>query len=91
MTNHNLPDSARPTVAVLIGQNHYRRMLSQAAWAKLHSFAQVVEHAGEEPATKADLLTLLPPAEACLTSWGVAQLDAEVMATAPRLKMMAHT
>lgn len=90
MTNHNPSDSARPTVAVLIGKNHYRRMLSQSAWAKLRSFAHVVEHAGEEPATKADLLTILPPAAACLTSWGVAQLDAEVMAAAPHLSMLAH-
>lgn len=90
MTNHNPPDSARPTVAVLIGRNHYRRMLSQTAWNKLHRLANVIEHSGAEPATKADLLTLLPPADACLTSWGVAQLDAEVIAAAPRLKMMAH-
>jgi phosphoglycerate dehydrogenase-like enzyme len=90
MTNHIPPDSARPIVAVLIGKNHYRRMLSQAAWTKLRSFAQVVEHVGEEPATKADLLTILPPAVACLTSWGVAQLDAEVMAAAPHLSMLAH-
>jgi phosphoglycerate dehydrogenase-like enzyme len=79
-----------PTVAVLIGQNHYQRMLSQAAWTNLRSFASVIEHPGTEPATKADLLAILPQADACLTSWGVAQLDADVMAAAPRLKAMAH-
>ncbi len=65
-------------------------MLSQAALAKLRSFAQVIEHAGDEPATHADLLAILPQADGCLTSWGVAQLDAEVMAAAPGLKAMAH-
>ncbi len=79
-----------PTVAVLIGRNHYCRMLNESAWDKLRSFANVIEHRGEEPATQADLLAILPFADACLTSWGVAQLDAEVMAAAPRLKMMAH-
>ncbi len=82
--------SQKPTVAILIGKNHYQRMLNQTAWDKLHSFAAVIEHDGGEPATHTDLLALLPQADACLTSWGVAQLDAEVIAAAPRLKAMAH-
>jgi phosphoglycerate dehydrogenase-like enzyme len=65
-------------------------MLNQIAWDNLHSFANVIEHPGDEPATKADLLAILPQADACLTSWGVAQLDAHVIAAAPRLKAMAH-
>lgn len=79
-----------PVIAVLIGRNHYRRMLSETAWAKLRRMARVIEHAGGEPAQQADLLRLLPDADACLTSWGVAPLDAEVLAAAPRLRMMAH-
>lgn len=81
---------AKPTVAVLIGRSHYQRMFNQAAWDKLGSFAQVIEHSGQEPATQADLLAILPQADACITSWGVAQLDAEVIAAASRLKAMAH-
>jgi phosphoglycerate dehydrogenase-like enzyme len=88
MAYHQNPQA--PTVAVLIGRSHYRRMLSPATWEALHRFAQVIEHPGEEPATKADLLALLPQAEACLTSWGVARLDGEVMAAAPKLKALAH-
>jgi phosphoglycerate dehydrogenase-like enzyme len=79
-----------PTVAVLIGKNHYQRMLNQAAWDNLRSFANVIEHPGGVPATKLDLLDILPQADACITSWGVAQLDADVIAAAPRLKAMAH-
>ena len=82
--------TARPTVAVLIGRNHYQRMLDQPTWEKLRRFADVVEQPGGEPATKSDLLTLLPQADGCLTSWGVAQLDADVIAAAPRLQAMAH-
>lgn len=74
----------------MIGKNHYKRMLNQIAWDNLRSFAQVIEHPGEEPATKSDLLAILPQADACLTGWGVAQLDADVIAAAPRLKAMAH-
>ncbi|HEY3288686.1 MAG TPA: hydroxyacid dehydrogenase, partial [Anaerolineae bacterium] len=77
-------------VAVLIGRNHYKRMLSDQAWAQLRDFAQVIEHTGNEPASHDDLLRLLPTADACLSSWGVAQLDAEVLAAAPSLKMMSH-
>jgi phosphoglycerate dehydrogenase-like enzyme len=84
------PISTRPTVAVLIGKKHYPRMISQSAWERLHAFADVVEHSGQEPAQKPDLLAILPGADACITSWDVAQLDAEVLAAAPRLKAMAH-
>jgi phosphoglycerate dehydrogenase-like enzyme len=80
----------RPVIAITIGQSHYRRMMSQAAWDALTAFADVVHHPGQEPAVKEDLLALLPPADGCLTSWGVACLDADVIAAAPRLQMMAH-
>jgi phosphoglycerate dehydrogenase-like enzyme len=80
----------RPVVAITIGTNHYRRMFSPAAWQALDAFADVIHHAGPEPADRAALITLLPPADACITSWDVAQLDADVMAAAPRLRAMAH-
>lgn len=82
--------SIRPTVAILIGRSHYQRMLSPEAWSQLRSFATVIEHPGDNPATKTDLLAILGQADACITSWEVAQLDAEVLAAAPRLKAMAH-
>jgi phosphoglycerate dehydrogenase-like enzyme len=81
---------AKPSIAVTIGQAHYARMMSQAAWDALATFADVIHHSGPEPATKEDLLALLPAADGCLTSWGVARLDADVMAAAPRLQIMAH-
>jgi phosphoglycerate dehydrogenase-like enzyme len=65
-------------------------MMSRAAWEALAGFAQVIHHPGQEPATKEDLLALLPAADGCLTSWGVARLDADVIAAAPRLQIMAH-
>jgi phosphoglycerate dehydrogenase-like enzyme len=80
----------RPVVAITIGRNHYRRMFSPAAWEALDAFADVIHHVGPDPADKAALIALLPPADACITSWDVAQLDADVMAAAPRLRAMAH-
>jgi phosphoglycerate dehydrogenase-like enzyme len=81
---------SKPTVAVAIGQKHYARMISEAAWDTLESFASIRHHQGPEPATKPELLALLPEADGVLTSWEVAQLDADVIAAAPRLRAMAH-
>ena len=80
----------RPVVAVTIGKNHYGRMFNDRAWQALAAFADVIHHPGPEPATKEELIALLPPADACITSWGVARLDADVLAAAPRLRAMAH-
>lgn len=80
----------KPTVAIAIGQAHYERMFSQAAWDALAAFATVSHHPGQEPATKADLIALLSNADGVITSWGVAQLDGDVVAAAPRLRAMAH-
>ena len=80
----------KPTIAVTIGQEHYPRMMNQTAWDALDAFADVIHHPGQEPAAKKDLLALLPAADACLTSWGVARLDADVLAAAPRLQAVAH-
>jgi phosphoglycerate dehydrogenase-like enzyme len=80
----------KPTIAITIGQAHYQRMISQAAWDALDAFAEVVHHSGQDPATKEELIALLPVADGCLTSWGVARLDADVIAAAPHLQIMAH-
>ncbi len=64
-------------------------MLNAAALEKLATFASD-PHPGPEPASKQDLIQLLPQADACITSWDVAPLDAEVLQAAPRLKAMVH-
>ncbi len=81
---------SRPIVAITIGQKHYARMFSTPVWSALAEFADVLHHPGEEPAGKSDLIALLPDADACITSWEVAPLDADVLAAAPRLRAMAH-
>ena len=80
----------KPVVAVTIGLSHYQRMFSPKAWDDLETFSTVIHHQADEPAKKNDLKTLLSEADACITSWGVACLDAEVLAAAPKLKAMAH-
>jgi phosphoglycerate dehydrogenase-like enzyme len=80
----------KPIVAVAIGKEHYPRMFSQEAWDSLASFAEVIHHPDQEPADKENLIKLLKDADAVITSWGVAQLDEDVLAAAPKLKAMAH-
>lgn len=80
----------KPIVAITIGQANYGRMMNAAAWLALETFAHIVHHRGGSPASKADLLQLLRDADACITSWDVAPLDADVLAAAPRLRAMAH-
>ncbi|MBC7242213.1 MAG: hydroxyacid dehydrogenase [Anaerolineae bacterium] len=65
-------------------------MMSPRAWEELARFAEILHHAGDAPATKEDLLALLPQADACLTSWDVARLDADVIAAAPKLRAIVH-
>lgn len=81
---------SKPTVAITIGKAHYQRMFSQEALDELDTFATVVHHPGQEPAGKEELTVLLGQADACITSWGVAPMDADVMAAAPQLRAMAH-
>lgn len=80
----------KPIVAVTIGQSHYQRMFSEAAWRDLEDVATIVHHQGQMPANKDELLALLPGVEACITSWGVAQFDDEVVAAADSLGAIAH-
>ncbi len=80
----------KPNIAITIGQTLYPRMFSRAAWDTLEAFATIVHHSEDEPADKEALIALLPAADACITSWGVAQLDEDVMNAAPRLRAMAH-
>ncbi|MDX9851045.1 MAG: hydroxyacid dehydrogenase [Anaerolineaceae bacterium] len=80
----------KPLVAIAIGKANYKRMFSQQAWDALETFANVIHHPGDEPTEKDELIKLLKDADAVITSWGVAQLDADVMKAAPNLKAMAH-
>ncbi len=80
----------KPIVVIAVGQSHYKRMFSQEAWDALAAFAEVIHHPGREPTNKEELISLLHEADAVITSWGVAQLDADVMSAAPRLRAMAH-
>jgi len=80
----------KPIVVITIGKNNYDRMIDPLAMVKLSGFAEVVHHLGDNPATKEDMISLLTDADAVITSWDVASLDADVIRAATRLKAMVH-
>ncbi len=79
-----------PVVAITIGRSNYGRMFSAEALERLEAMATVVHHDRPEPADKPALIGLLAGVDGCITSWGVARLDADVLAAAPALRVMAH-
>ena len=81
---------ARSVVAITIGRSHYGRMFSTAALDALAAAADLVHHDDDEPASKQDVMALLAGADACITSWGVARIDSDVVAAAARLGHIAH-
>jgi hypothetical protein len=69
-----------------IGRILLKKTNEELFGAVLEAFANVVHHPGDEPAEKEELMKILADADGCITSWGVAQLDADVMNAAPKLK-----
>lgn len=80
----------KPVIAITIGKENYERLVRKSQMEALEDFATIIHHEGEEGATKEELIELLPKADACITSWGVAQIDEDVVKAASNLKAMVH-
>ncbi len=80
----------KPVIAITIGKKYYSRMISDESIRILESFADVRHTGTEDPADKNEMKRLLDDADACITSWEVAPLDAEIMAGAANLKAVVH-
>ena len=81
---------AKPVIAITIGKKYYSRMISDESIRILESFADVRHTGTEDPADKEEMKRLLNGADACITSWEVAPLDAEIMAEADNLEAVVH-
>jgi phosphoglycerate dehydrogenase-like enzyme len=60
----------------------------------IHEIAQsgtVRWNESAEQFTKTEMMRLLPDADACLTGWGTPRFDAEIIESAPNLRIIAHT
>lgn len=83
-------DVEKPVVAVLIPEATQRNILSPETLDLLTTFAQPRMPKGAELGP-GDLPELLHGVSACITGWGTPPLTSEVLATAPDLKLVAHT
>lgn len=81
---------ARPLVAITIGHKYYTRMICNSCLSALESVADIRHTGTDDPADTEGLKRLLKDADACITSWEVAQIDREVLHAAPRLKAVVH-
>ena len=81
---------AKPVIAITIGKKYYSRMISDESIRILESFADVRHTGTEDPADINEMKRLLDGADACITSWEVAPLDAEIMAEADNLEAVVH-
>ncbi|WP_329172636.1 hydroxyacid dehydrogenase [Streptomyces sp. NBC_01477] len=83
-------DPGRPPRAVIAVPPHLREQLfAPATWTRLTR--AVVPLVLDRPGDRAALAAVLTDAEILVTGWGAARLDAELLATAPRLRLVAHT
>jgi phosphoglycerate dehydrogenase-like enzyme len=80
----------KPVIAITIGKKYYSRMVSEESIKKMNSFAEIRHTPTEDPADKKTMISLLEGADACITSWEVAQLDADIIAAATDLKAVVH-
>lgn len=81
---------SKPPVLLAVDAKHGGFIWPEHALAALDSVAaRIAAPAGAAP-DKAFLLAHIGPAEVLVTSWGTAAVDAEILAAAPGLKLVAH-
>jgi len=80
----------RPTVLVLPGGELLRSLLPDEVRGELAKFADARYNDLGRNLTQEELMERVADADACITSWGSPQFTPEVVAAAPRLKIIAH-
>lgn len=58
--------------------------------ARLESMGEVIKNPHSRQYTRDELKALLPEIDIIITHWGAAQYDAELLACAPKLQLLAH-
>ncbi|SFF93555.1 Phosphoglycerate dehydrogenase [Actinacidiphila alni] len=88
-------DGARPggpgraVVVVALRPELREQLFTADAWQRLSRLADPV--LVERPDDRSALADALTGADILVTGWGTARLDAELLAAAPRLELLAHT
>jgi len=81
-----------PDIRILISvpQPLRSQILSPAAERKFHALGTVVQNEDGRNWTAGELAAHLPGVDALVTSWGFVPLDSGVLASADRLRIVAH-
>jgi len=79
-----------PTILVSVPEPLRGRILTAAARAQLESLGRVLYNEDDRNWTAAELAERLPCVDVLLTSWGIVPLTEEVLASADRLRLVAH-
>jgi phosphoglycerate dehydrogenase-like enzyme len=82
---------AKRTVALIFSLDIQRQVISPALRKKMAESFQVRSPAAEGKVTPEQAMELLKDADGCMTGWGSPCLSAEVLARAPKLRIMAHS
>ena len=81
---------ARPVVALLVPAERQARVFTREALDRLRAIAEV--RGGDDRATLVQRLPeLLSDADACITGWYTPSITSGALASAPRLRLIAHT
>ena len=79
----------RPVVAILIGEGVRRQVLDRPALDELGAKCEVLLPDDSRKLPE-DAVRLVARADGCMTGWGSPALTESLLASAPRLKIMAH-
>jgi phosphoglycerate dehydrogenase-like enzyme len=83
--------TAQRAVLVLPSGSLYDEIMSPEAEAKLNALGRVLRlDTGQRNVTAEQISDLLPQADAVLTTWGAPKFDAQLLALAPKLRVIAH-
>ena len=80
----------KPVIAITIGRKYYSRMISPDSIKIMEKFAEIRHTGTEDPADRNEMKRLLSGADACITSWEVAPLSADIVSSAASLKAVVH-
>lgn len=83
--------SPKPKIAFLVPGPRRSQVFAPSTLDRLHSLADVVAPEADTAALARCLPEVLPEVDGCLTGWGTPPLTAELLAQAPRLRIIAHS
>jgi phosphoglycerate dehydrogenase-like enzyme len=84
------PTNDRPRIILLSPQSRRDEVFTAETYARLHALGDVQIPEGKTGELAAMLPALLPDADALLTGWGAPALSPELLALAPRLRIISH-